>query len=134
MNTSRNAMVFVYGVLRKGFGGHRILRGLHARFKGNGSVQGQLYDLGDYPGAVKVGRDAGYVHGELYEFPNCGHALTLLDRFEGARASNPKSGLFRRETTTVTLANGEQMLAWIYWLGRAHQPRRRLPSGRYDKA
>src|SRR5579872_3951872 len=132
MNASRNAMVFVYGTLRKGFSGHRILQGLHARFKGKGSVHGQLYDVGDYPGAVKGRCGAGHIYGELYEFPDSKRTLKLLDRFEGARVSNPRSGLFRRETTTVTLANGQRLQAWIYWLGRASQRRRRLPSGKYQ--
>lgn len=126
-----NTHLFVYGTLRKGFRSHNLLRRLRAKFLAGGHVQGRLYDLGDYPGAVKSTKDAERVRGEVYVLPNAPQAFKVLDRFEGFDSENPASSLFERKEATVTLAGGEQIEAWIFWLRNSHRFARRVPSGDY---
>jgi gamma-glutamylcyclotransferase (GGCT)/AIG2-like uncharacterized protein YtfP len=134
MTALQDAMVFVYGTLCKGFPNHHVLRGLHARLLGRGYVKGRLFELAHYPGAVKGGRHAEKITGEVYALPDSQRALQLLDQFEGVSSSNPAWGLFRRELTTVTLKDGEQLQAWVYWLCRTAGKRRRIPSGNYRRS
>lgn len=131
MEKSAKAHLFVYGTLRKRFASHDILRHLGAQFLAEGFVQGVLYDLGEYPGAVPRASDASRVRGEVYRLRNGVKAFKVLDRFEGYKAENPAQSLFERKEVTVTLAGGKQVLAWIYWLGKLSGTKRRVLSGNY---
>src|SRR5215467_16332744 len=51
-------LLFVYGTLRRPFVRHSLLQSLGARFVAKGSICGLLYDLGEFPGAVKVNHNA----------------------------------------------------------------------------
>lgn len=124
-------LIFLYGTLRRGSSRHNILKRLGAEYVGKGTVQGELFDLGDYPGARKTEKPSSRVVGEIYRLPNPAQAFAVLDAVEGFRPSAPESSLFRRETTTARLANGECRTAWLYWLSRGRGPMRRIRSGDY---
>lgn len=126
-----NAHLFVYGTLRRGFQSHEILRRFRAQFLARGQVRGRLYDLGEYPGAVESVSKADRVLGEVYRLPNPAHAFAVLDRFEGFDPGNTRSSLFERKETTVALAGGDQVQAWIYWMQNSRGLARRLTSGDY---
>ena len=130
-DTSAGAWLFVYGTLRKGFRSHELLRRFHARFIGAGSVQGRLYDLGEYPGAEETERGTERAHGELYFLPRAGAALRVLDCFEGFDPAKPEPNQFERRETKVRLEGGRNVHAWIYWLPRGRARGRQLPSGNY---
>jgi gamma-glutamylcyclotransferase (GGCT)/AIG2-like uncharacterized protein YtfP len=76
--------VFVYGTLRKGE--QRDINRLRPapRWLGQASVEGVLYDLGEYPGLV-LGREPGsgqtWVKGDVYEIAD--ELEPLLDEIEG---------------------------------------------------
>ena len=125
------ARLFVYGTLRKGFGSHGLLQRLRARLIAPGYVFGRLYDLGQYPGAVEAAYNSYRIHGEVYRLPNATVALEALDRYEGFDPGNPEQSLFVRKETTLTLATGGQVQAWIYWLQRVHPAARLILSGDY---
>lgn len=119
---SVGAHLFVYGILRKGFCSHALLQRLRARFVATGHVRGQLYDLGEYPGAVESGNDRHRIHGEVYWLPRSVLALRVLDKFEGFDPLRPHFNLFERKLTRVTLAGGAETKAWIYWLQSSRRP------------
>jgi gamma-glutamylcyclotransferase (GGCT)/AIG2-like uncharacterized protein YtfP len=128
--TASGARLFVYGTLRKGFRAHKLLQRLHARLIARGSVRGRLYDLGGYPGAVDcAGTER--VCGEVYFLPQPAAAFRTLDRFEGFDPASPESNEFERRETTVTVADGHKVRAWIYWLQGAPATRRRVRAGNY---
>ena len=129
--THRSSLIFVYGTLRRGGKSHDLLERLRAVYLGKGSVAGQLLDLGTFPGALKSGRPPTRVVGEIYRLPDPSEALKTLDEYEGVGPGALVTSLYRREITPVTLENGEQLSAWIYWLN--HPPRlvRRIESGDY---
>lgn len=72
-------LVFVYGSLRRGNAGAMSVRFPDAKYVAEGSVRGQLYDLGAYPGLV-LDSAASVVTGEVYEVDD--DTLNKLDKFE----------------------------------------------------
>lgn|SRR5439155_2585281 len=151
------SLLFVYGTLRRRFARHSLLQAVGARYVGRGSVQGELFDLGDFPGAVKP-RDAAppleacspgpsgvhslkapregvraqpHVVGEVFRLPSPERTFKTLDAYEGA--SSASKDLYTRELTEVTLQRGERVTAWVYWLNRLPAEMRRIVSGDYAK-
>ena len=108
MTKSEPIHVFVYGTLRPilATGEPRLLvEGL--RNDGPAIVQGQLFDLGDYPGLV-VG--PGTVHGDLLVVDTVDQ-LVALDAYEECGPPNP---LFIRERTTAQRTDGSRVAVWVY--------------------
>lgn len=111
---SAAARVFVYGTLRSGFTnpGRDVLTH-HGDLVGQGSVPGTLYDLGSFPAMVEPRRDDDCVIGEVYELSRSpATALERLDRYEGARGSNPLP--YERRRLEVDLHDGPILEAWAY--------------------
>ena len=107
-------LLFVYGTLRRGFGLHHHLKRMGAEFVASGTVQAEIFDLGEFPGARKSARPGKEVEGELFRLHKMEMSLRVLDQVEGIQ--NPGRGFFKRGTAEVKLPNGERRLAWIYWL------------------
>lgn len=94
--------VFVYGTLRRGQANDINRLDPPPRYVGTGVVQGQLFNLGRYPGVV-LG-SAGPVHGEIYTLEPLLEAR--LDEIEGIA---PKDrGEYRKRQ--VRVAGAAQML------------------------
>lgn len=128
MGQTQTDLLFVYGTLRRGFAPHRFLRSLRAKYLGEGTVQGELFDLGAFPGARKTARVGAVVRGEVYRLVQPTRGFAVLDEYEGLDPSSAQS-LFRRETAQVSLQNGKQAVAWVYWLKCQPKCARRIPSG-----
>jgi gamma-glutamylcyclotransferase (GGCT)/AIG2-like uncharacterized protein YtfP len=105
--------LFVYGTLKAGFCRHIHLA--TARFVGNGTIRGVLYDFGEYPGAWLS--DHGEIKGELYELES--DDFTTLDQIEGFDSQHPGEGLFYRTLTKVQIAGARLADAWVYVLHAA---------------
>lgn len=101
--------VFVYGTLKKGGHFHDVLK--DSRFIGEGVVEGQLYNLGTFPGLVQ---GEGEVRGELYELDG-GASLERLDHLEGFFAESPYKSLFVRKHRKIKV-DGKEHLTWVYYL------------------
>lgn len=123
-------LVFFYGTLMAGFD-RRRRAGIdqNLTYRGRGSIQGALFDLGIYPAAVPGSESR--VWGEVYEMALPDHVLAALDDIEGYRPENPDRSLYARAQADVTLPDGSQARAWVYFynapLGRAP----RIASGDY---
>lgn len=126
----RKEMIFVYGTLRKGFSLHRYLSD-KARFIGNGTIRGRLYDLGSYPGVLPT--EAGEVQGELYELEDGPKHLDILDRIEDFDPKNPERSLFIRALTEVRLSDNETIQAWAYFLPSKPLGARLIVDGDYQR-
>lgn len=100
--------LFVYGTLRRGQPLHRELVRAQAEFVGPARMQGQLFNLGRYPGALATGDQV--IDGELYRLPEPEPALRHLDAVEG--------GQFQRARVRVSLDSGGMHEAWAYLLNR----------------
>ena len=86
--------------------------GQNARFEGEGTVQGQLFDLGVYPGVVLSPDAQDRVIGEVYRLDplSAGETLRELDEYEGME--------YRREIVPVRLEDRSSVEAWAYVLNR----------------
>ena len=122
--------VFFYGTLMTPF--HRTGRlriDEHLIRIGRGTIPAALFDLGIYPAAVPASDSR--VWGEVYEMTHPAIVLRALDELEGYRSEEPESSLYVRSGAQVTLENGRQIDAWVFFynapLGRAE----RIESGDY---
>jgi gamma-glutamylcyclotransferase (GGCT)/AIG2-like uncharacterized protein YtfP len=106
---------------------------LHGRFESEGTVQGQLFDLGNYPGLVLSRDPLDRVLGEIYRLePSLAEeTLRQLDEYEGIRLAEPETNEYRREIVTVRLTDGSAVDAWAYVLQRAPENFLRILSGDY---
>ena len=99
------------------------------KYVGRGSITAALFDLGIYPAAVPS--SDGRVWGEMYEMVEPDTVLAALDDIEGYRSEDPDRSLYSRQQADVTLPDGTQARAWVYFynapLGRAP----RIDSGDY---
>jgi gamma-glutamylcyclotransferase (GGCT)/AIG2-like uncharacterized protein YtfP len=109
--------LFVYGSLRSGFH-HPAYQYISKHFSllGIAKVRGKLFDLGEYPGAIKCAEDL-FITGELYELKKAGEfewAFEQLDDYEGLNPEVGESELFKRELTEVIVGD-QYVTGWIYW-------------------
>jgi len=103
-----------------------------ARFVGRGRINGKLYDLGEYPGAICAASDSRqYVRGELYEVRDPELATGILDRFEEFFPRQPHKSLFVRIIAPVTLEDGRMKNAWVYVYNQSVDETRLIPGGDY---
>lgn len=116
-------LLFVYGTLRRGFRLHHLLANLEVSFLAEGKVAGELFDLGEYPGARPSNREGKWVIGELLQLRNPASDLNCLDAVEEFIPAAPERSQFIRALAQVILRSGGRERAWIYWLSA------RLPTG-----
>jgi gamma-glutamylcyclotransferase (GGCT)/AIG2-like uncharacterized protein YtfP len=117
--------LFVYGTLRDtltDFGG--------ATYEAAGQIDAELYDLGNYPGAVASPNAR--LRGALWRLTDPEATLEKLDHYEDADAADPATGLFVRETVSVDLDDGSAKEAWVYFYNRSTQGRPRIAEWRPD--
>lgn len=127
---SARQFVFFYGTLMTAFN-RPWRREVEDQlvFKGYGSIAAALFDLGAYPAAVPD--CGGRVRGELYEMTRADDVLRTLDEFEGYSPASPESSLYARLITPVTLDDGEELQAWVYFYSAPLDHAERIESGDY---
>jgi gamma-glutamylcyclotransferase (GGCT)/AIG2-like uncharacterized protein YtfP len=110
-----NSYLFVYGSLMS-TAGHRMGARLHgeARRIGAASMQGRLYRVSWYPGAVDSTDPAHRVHGEVWALDDPERGLAWLDDYEGIAPGRGASGEYQRLERLVCLATGTEVAAWVY--------------------
>lgn len=116
--------LFVYGTLRKGASHprHRTLA-REARYAGRGYIQGRLYNLGRYPGAVASRNKSERVFGEIYRLRESAVLFARLDEYEGEH--------FARHRLPVRLGTGKKIISWVYLYRGRVKDARRIRSGDY---
>lgn len=126
--------LFVYGTLSKA-GGHPIhLRVVkRTRFIGDASMQGRLFRMESYPGAVDSDDPADAVRGELYEVLEPGPLFEELDDYEGCGPKDEKPTLYVRVKRRVRLGDGRTFEAWVYLYNRPTDGMKRIASGRFRR-
>ena len=123
--------VFVYGTLMKGFQEDWQTKA-GARLVGRGRINGRLYDLGEYPGAICTAGDSGEnVKGKLYQVKDAELATKILDRFEEFFPRRPRKSLFVRIIELVTLEDGARENAWVYVYNQGVDETKLLPGDDY---
>lgn len=129
-----SAFLFVYGTLR-GDLAHPMgaVLAKHAARICSARFRGQLFDLGNYPGAVPSHDTADRVVGELYRIePGREAALFAeLDRYEGCDPGAPSEGEYIRVRAQVEPEGGDPLEAWLYQYNRPTRSLSRIISGDY---
>ena len=122
-------LVFFYGTLMAGFD-RRRRAGIDdkLKYRGRGSIQAALFDLGIYPAAVPAPGEC--VWGEVYEMSEPAAVLSALDDIEGYSSENPDRSLYSRGLTDVTLPDGKTR-AWVYFYNAPLGQASRITSGDY---
>lgn len=102
--STRFEYVFVYGTLMEGMSRHSEMQD-GCTLVCEGTVQGNLYHISDYPGLVAGN---GTVQGELYRASDMFQIIQRLDWIEGAGGTDP---LFNR---VIQQVNTERGKVWAY--------------------
>ncbi len=120
--------LFVCGTLRQSQVGSlkveliQLMQSL--KFIGTGSAVGQLYDLGDYPGAIVGENFDSKIVGEVYEVDHPQAVFTILDQYEGFIPGELEASLFARVKVKITMSDGSLIEAWMYvyndWVATGH--------------
>ncbi|MDQ6814212.1 MAG: gamma-glutamylcyclotransferase [Bacteroidota bacterium] len=123
--------LFVYGTLRSGFH-HPAFQYIEKHFQivGAATVQGKLYNMGDFPAAVPTSNKV-FIKGELYELKEAGEfewAIEKLDDYEGINPAEGETKLYSRKLTEVNY-DGGVTLGWIYWYNQELTGQSLIPSG-----
>lgn len=127
-------LLFVYGTLRRDCGGemHRYLAD-HALFVGAAACRGRLYLLDGYPGAVADDSGSSLVQGELYRLQDPAATLATLDAYEECGAACGDESEYVRTVARISLADGTEAEAWIYYYNRPVDGLVRIESGDFCK-
>ena len=111
-------LLFVYGSLTTALAhpmGHRLRQ--EALFIGPARIGGRLYRVGWYPGLRPPESPGEVVHGEVYRLANAEWSLAWLDAYEGigpGGTAGASGDPYLRAERTVCMADGSQLIAWVY--------------------
>jgi gamma-glutamylcyclotransferase (GGCT)/AIG2-like uncharacterized protein YtfP len=126
--------LFVYGTLSPRHAPPEIAATVRRlRPVGSASVPGQLYDLGEYPGAVLSKTARSQIRGEVFELPTDAKTLSSLDDYEGFEPAKPTSSLFVRRAWPVMMDDGTRLRCWVYVYNGDLRQAQPVRNGRYSR-
>jgi gamma-glutamylcyclotransferase (GGCT)/AIG2-like uncharacterized protein YtfP len=124
--------IFVYGTLRRAAASnmYKVLT-RYCEYVADGHMQGKLYKVAGYPGAIESASIDDRVHGEIYRILDKELLFAQLDEYEecGAQFSQPHE--YVRKKLPVSVSGKEDMLAWIYLFNHDVAHLRQIRSGDY---
>ena len=109
---------FAYGTLRQATATdiHQVLI-RYGEYFSSGFLQGKLYEIDGYPGAVESTSPGDKVIGELYKIASA-QVLPLLDEYEECSDRFPKPHEYIRKKVSIVLPDGANIRAWAYVYNR----------------
>jgi len=124
--------IFVYGTLRRAAAtpmSNLLTR--HCSHFADGYLQGRLYQVNGYPGAIESDEPTDRVYGELYTLVNPCQVLPELDNYEECTGKFPEPHEYTRKKLPITLAGGVCITAWVYIYNHSVVNLPRINSGDY---
>lgn len=118
--------LFAYGTLREGF--HLKLKDKikdDLEYIGKAKLNGSLYDIGKYPGAVRK-KEKSRICGDVFIVYHPERILKILDKYEGCLKEGKQNAEFVRRKNRVRLNSGKLINAWVYWYNRTLQGKTRI--------
>jgi gamma-glutamylcyclotransferase (GGCT)/AIG2-like uncharacterized protein YtfP len=107
--------IFVYGTLRKKMASSMYhLLAPHCEYFSDGYIQGKLYEVNGYPGAIESHSKHDKVYGELYKIVDANLVLATLDEYEECTDKFPKPHEYIRKKLPISLSDGGSVTAWVY--------------------
>jgi gamma-glutamylcyclotransferase (GGCT)/AIG2-like uncharacterized protein YtfP len=122
--------LFVYGTLLDENNSFAAYLRENSVFYCLGKIRGQLYDIGNYPGAVSATGENDFVYGSVYILNDAPIVLGELDDYEGFGNSFAQPNEFVRDLTIVESENGP-IECWIYLYNHPAASLKRIKSGKY---
>lgn len=98
--------LFVYGSLLSNNNTYAALLKNNSTFVSDGSFNGYLYDLGDYPGAIYQPDSSSLVFGSILLLQNSYEILQAIDDYEGYGPTQPQPNEFIRTIIPIHTENG----------------------------
>mgnify|MGYP001557378971 CR=1 FL=1 len=123
--------LFVYGTLLSHNNGYASLLKNNSRFIAEGSLNGLLYDIGEYPGARYDPAAAERIYGDVLLLNNDADVLTDLDDYEGYGHSQSQPNEFIRVVLPVHTASGI-INCQVYLYNLPVTGYRQITSGKYN--
>jgi gamma-glutamylcyclotransferase (GGCT)/AIG2-like uncharacterized protein YtfP len=94
----KKELLFVYGSLRRDSASEMYPKLInYCKYYKNGFFQGKLYNVDDYPGAVKSNSPGDKVYGELYILSSDDDVLKIFDYYEQCALRFPRPHEYQRE-------------------------------------
>ncbi|MGQ8364370.1 gamma-glutamylcyclotransferase family protein [Glaciecola sp. 1036] len=127
-----NEYLFVYGTLLKSIDSpqHRKLI-QNAEFSSFATLQGLMFNLGDYPGVIESDTEGDQVIGELYRIKNREVLFSFLDDYEECSEHHVKPHEYVRKLCRVLTSKSIVLTAWVYIYNRDVTQLELIPSGDY---
>ncbi|MBS1524245.1 MAG: gamma-glutamylcyclotransferase [Bacteroidetes bacterium] len=125
-----NDKLFVYGTLLDRSNQYGVYLKDNSILCSKGKINGRLYDIGEYPGAVLTSEGEEYVYGLVFKLKDPEEALVVLDEYEGFGADQPQPNEFIRVLTRAETQSG-LVDCWIYVYNMPYQNLPRIASGNY---
>jgi gamma-glutamylcyclotransferase (GGCT)/AIG2-like uncharacterized protein YtfP len=124
--------IFVYGTLRKQIASDMYhVMANHCEYFSEGVMQGTLYEVCGYPGAIESSDANDKVGGELYEMLDRKLVLALLDEYEECSDSFSMPHEYSRKLISIELIGGGSVVAWVYLYNHDVSNLRQIISGVY---
>jgi len=128
--TEINNHLFVYGTLQSPDNAFADYLAKHCSNYAEGCFKGQLYDIGEYPGAVLSPFGDDFVYGTIFLMDDAVSVFKVLDDYEGFGEEQPQPNEFVRKLVDVVV-NDTVINCWVYLYDLPVNGLRRIESGRY---
>ena len=124
--------IFVYGTLRKETATSMFLMlACGCVYVSDGYMQGKLYAVNGYPGAIETDNPNDKVYGELYKIPDSELVLAELDEYEECTDQYPEPSEYIRKKLRISLFGGGSVTAWVYVFNHDVSKLMQIESGDY---
>ena len=124
--------IFVYGTLRRDTATPMsYLLAQHCGYFSEGYMQGRLYQVEGYPGAIESDNPKDRVYGEVYSLVNPSLILPELDNYEECTNKFPEPHEYTRKKLPISLIGGACITAWVYVYNHSVSNLMRIKSGDY---
>jgi gamma-glutamylcyclotransferase (GGCT)/AIG2-like uncharacterized protein YtfP len=122
--------LFVYGTLLDEDNPFAEFLQANSKFYATGKFTGELYNLGNYPGAVITAAGDDFVYGKVFKLDTNGTVLNELDEYEGYGDAFAQPNEFVRSVALID--TGDELInCWVYLYNHPVKPASRITSGRY---
>lgn len=127
-----NNKLFVYGTLLDEDNKYGIYLRDNSTFFSSGKLEGILYDIGEYPGAVLSPDSNDFIYGIILEIDDPAAVLALIDIYEGFGEDQPQPNEFIRVLTQAETDRG-RVDCWIYLYNLSINGLMPIETGKYIK-
>lgn len=132
LNKKITEYLFVYGTLRRRFSTKMSdLLSRRCEYIADACMQGKLYEIAGYPGAIISGDAKDKVYGELYKIMDSSELLPVLDEHEECTDRFPEPHEYIRVKLPVNPVGGDVVTAWVYIYNRDVSNLLPVTSGHY---